>query len=141
VSSSCRVVNIRYPPVGVVRPLAGPSAPTYGYPMDKVFQAALVIDALLFALASEVFRRRLAHLMLPRATQPEFPSTRPRSKPNEYPFSSSRLSLMMGWVIIWTGRYREYADRQLTRYVWAARVTMLGIPAVFIAFMLTPTKI
>lgn len=97
--------------------------------MEMVILIAVLIDVLAVAASTEAFRRRLADLRRSQATQPEYPLMRPRSPPDEYPFSSSRSSLMFGLLVVWTGEHREYRDRRLTRYAWIARLTMLGLAA------------
>lgn len=105
-----------------------------GHPLTTL----LTIDALLLAGAAEAYRRRLASLTLSSATQPEYPLMRPRPPPDEYPFSTSRSSLMFGFVAIWTAEHRVHRDQWLTRFVWAARVLMLGLPAIFLIGLLLP---
>lgn len=101
--------------------------------MESGVAALLLIDALLFLLAAEGYRHRLAALTRSSATLPEYPLMRPRSLPDEYPFSTSRASLMFGVVAIWTAEYRVHRDRLLTHAVWAARAFMLGLPTIAIA--------
>jgi hypothetical protein len=100
--------------------------------MEMVILVAAIIDVLAVAASTEAFRHRLAGFRWSQATQPEYPLMRPRSPPNEYPFSSSRSSLMFGLFVVWTGEHREYQDRRLTRYAWMARLTMLALPAIIL---------
>lgn len=100
--------------------------------MEMVILVAAIIDVLAIAAFTEGFRHRLASFRRPQATQPEYPLMRPRSPPDEYPFSTSRASLMFGLLVIWTGEHREYGDRRLTRYAWIARLTMLALPAIIL---------
>jgi hypothetical protein len=71
------------------------------------------------------FRRRLAVLMGARV------------RPDEYPSWNGRLSNLMGSLIVWTGEHREYGDLWLSRLAWTARFAMLGLPAIFVAFVLS----
>ncbi len=45
---------------------------------------------------------------------------------------------MFGFVAIWTAEHRVHRDQWLTRFVWAARVLMLGLPAIFLIGLLLP---
>lgn len=107
--------------------------------MEFGFTTLLLIDALLFVLAAEGYRHRLAALTRSSATQPEYPLMRRRSPPDEYPFSTSRGSLMFGLVAIWAADHRVHRDRLLTHSVWAARAFMLGLPTIAIAGSLLPS--
>lgn len=100
--------------------------------MEMVILVAGLVDVLAIAVSAEAFRHRLASFRLSQATQPEYPLMRPRSPPNEYPFSSSRASLTFGLLVIWSGEHREYEDRRLTRYAWISRLSMLGLPAIIL---------
>lgn len=102
--------------------------------MEMVILVAVVIDMFAIAVSTESFRHRLASFRLTQATQPEYPLMRPRSPPDEYPFSSSRASLMFGLLVIWTDEHREYGDRRLTRYAWIARLSMLALAAFILLF-------
>lgn len=101
--------------------------------MEHLATFALLTDVILFAGALEAYRRRLAFLLRPRATQPEFPLMRPRAEPDEFPFSETRLSMIVGFLTIWTGAYREENDLWLARFVWSARAAVLAMPILLAA--------
>jgi hypothetical protein len=81
--------------------------------MANLLSLALILDVMAIAVSMECFRHRLLTFLGPH----------PR---REYPVYSDRVgTFFMGVLVIWTGEHREYHDRWLTGFAWAARISML----------------
>ncbi len=90
--------------------------------MEAAFKFALVFDVLVLAAGLEGYRRRLALRM------------GPSNGSREYPYSSTGFAPLMGWLLVWTGEHRGHHDLWLSRFAWAARIGMLGVLAIILAF-------